>query len=77
VAPYCIAQARYNSAIGDRDQGFAFAGTNAWRATEINTVADVMNDLIVGFHQEVYQQQRKKSAASSSQVAVPDSLFAI
>jgi NAD(P)H-dependent flavin oxidoreductase YrpB (nitropropane dioxygenase family) len=76
-APYCIAQALYNSAIGDMDQGFAFAGTNAWRATEINTVADVMNDLIVGFHQEVYQQQRKKSAASSSQVAVPDSLFAI
>ncbi|MDD3131299.1 MAG: nitronate monooxygenase [Bacteroidales bacterium] len=76
-APYCIAQALYNSAIGDMDQGFAFAGTNAWRATQINTVADVMNDLIVGFHQEVYQQQRKKSAASSPQMAVPDTLFAI
>jgi NAD(P)H-dependent flavin oxidoreductase YrpB (nitropropane dioxygenase family) len=77
-APYCIAQALYNSAIGDIDQGFAFAGANAWMANDINTVAEVMNDLIVGFHQEAYQQ-RKKSAARNLQVAVavPNSLYAI
>ncbi|NCA84695.1 MAG: nitronate monooxygenase [Clostridia bacterium] len=76
-APYCIALALYNSAIGNMDHGFAFAGSNAWRATEINTVADVMNDLLVGYHHEAYRQQRKKSAANSTQLAVTDALFAI
>jgi NAD(P)H-dependent flavin oxidoreductase YrpB (nitropropane dioxygenase family) len=63
-APYCIAQALYNSAIGNMDQGFAFAGSNAWLATEINTVADVMNDLVVGYHKEAYQQMQLRRMAT-------------
>jgi len=68
-APYCIAQALYNSATGNMDEGFAFAGANAYLATEINHVSDVINDLKKGFKHESYShflsleqlaQQRKK-----------------
>lgn len=51
-APYCIAKALFNSARGNLDEGFAFAGANAWMATEINYVADVMADLITGYNVE-------------------------
>ncbi len=48
-APYCIAKALYNSATGNMDEGFAFAGANAYMATEINHVSDVFQDLIKGY----------------------------
>ncbi len=58
TAPYCIAQALYNSARGNMDQGFAFAGSLAYLATEINHVSDVFDDLIDGYHQEAHRHQR-------------------
>jgi len=51
-APYCIAKALYNSATGNMKEGFAFAGANAWMATEINHVSDVMDDLVAGYKRE-------------------------
>lgn len=51
--PFCIAQALFNSANGKMDEGFAFAGTNAWRATEINHVSDVFSDLVSGYNHEL------------------------
>ena len=51
-APYCIAKALYNSATGNMDEGFAFAGSNAYLATEINHVSDVVADLVAGFNRE-------------------------
>jgi nitronate monooxygenase len=57
-APFCIAQALFNSANGNMDEGFAFAGTNAWRATGINHVSDVFSDLISGYNHELRARQR-------------------
>jgi len=56
-APFCIAQALYNSATGKMDEGFAFAGSKAYMATEINSVSDVMADLLEGYKQESFLQQ--------------------
>jgi NAD(P)H-dependent flavin oxidoreductase YrpB (nitropropane dioxygenase family) len=56
-APYCIAKALYSSATGNMDEGFAFAGANAYMATEINYVSDVMDDLVSGYSRELRHQQ--------------------
>lgn len=59
-APFCIAQALYNSATGNMAEGFAFAGSKAYMATEINSVSDVMTDLVEGYNSE--SRLRKLSA---------------
>ena len=46
TTPYCIAQALTNAQKGNLRDGFAFAGANAFRATEINSVKDVFKSLI-------------------------------
>ena len=51
-APYCIAKALYNSATGNMDEGFAFAGANAYMATEITSVSEVINELVNGYRHE-------------------------
>ena len=56
-APYCIAQALFNSAKGNMDEGFAFAGANAYMATEINHVSDVVADLVAGYKRESILRQ--------------------
>jgi nitronate monooxygenase len=43
--PYCIAEALFNAAQGHLDKGFAFAGSNAYRATKIQTVKEVFDEL--------------------------------
>jgi nitronate monooxygenase len=60
-APYCIAQVLFNSARGKMDEGFAFSGTNGYRATKIQHVSDVMNEL-------VWQYEIQKAAAARSHV---------
>ncbi|MCF8298498.1 MAG: nitronate monooxygenase family protein [Saprospiraceae bacterium] len=49
--PYCIAEALFNAGQGDMENGFAFAGTNAYRATEIQSVKQVMASLVDEYHQ--------------------------
>lgn len=49
VAPYCIAQVLFNAAQGKMNKGFAFAGANAYRATKIQHVSEIMNELISGY----------------------------
>jgi NAD(P)H-dependent flavin oxidoreductase YrpB (nitropropane dioxygenase family) len=56
-APYCIAQVLFNSAQGKMDEGFAFAGANAYRATGIQYVSEVISDLISGYNAEVILNQ--------------------
>jgi len=51
-APFCIAQALYNSATGNMAEGFAFAGAKAYMAKEIIHVSEVMDDLVNGYNQE-------------------------
>ncbi|MBI9065952.1 MAG: nitronate monooxygenase [Salinivirgaceae bacterium] len=45
TVPYCISQILHNSAQGKLDQGFAFAGSNAYRATEIVSVKEVFESI--------------------------------
>ena len=46
TAPYCIAKALTNAAEGNLDEGYAFAGSNAYRCNEIVSVKKLINDLI-------------------------------
>jgi nitronate monooxygenase len=44
-SPYCIAHALLSARRGNFKHGFAFAGANAWRATEIISVKDLIGKL--------------------------------
>lgn len=48
TAPYCICQALMNAYRGRMNNGYAFAGSNAFRATKITSVKEVMNDMMNG-----------------------------
>ncbi len=48
-APYCISLALINAQKGDLDNGFAFAGENAYRATKIIRVKELFDELIGDF----------------------------
>jgi hypothetical protein len=43
--PYCIAKALLNAADGNMNDGFAFAGSNAYRATKMQSVKEIMDEL--------------------------------
>jgi nitronate monooxygenase len=60
-APYCIAQALFNSARGIMDEGFAFSGTNAYKATKIQYTLEVVKEL--------EEEYNKKEALSLVEVA--------
>jgi NAD(P)H-dependent flavin oxidoreductase YrpB (nitropropane dioxygenase family) len=45
-SPYCIIIALMNAFKGNFENGFAFAGSNAFRATKISTVKEVFQSLI-------------------------------
>jgi len=49
TAPYCITEALVRAAKGDMDDALIFCGTNAYRAKRIETVAEVMADLLGHF----------------------------
>ncbi len=51
-APYCIAQALISAQKGKLNQGFAFAGANAYRITEIVSVRELFTELIAGYEKE-------------------------
>jgi NAD(P)H-dependent flavin oxidoreductase YrpB (nitropropane dioxygenase family) len=46
TAPYCIAKALTNAAEGNLDEGYVFAGSNAYRCTEIIPVKKLIEDLV-------------------------------
>ncbi len=48
-SPYCIVNALYNAYKGRMENGFAFAGTNAYLANKITTVKEIFQDLVDGF----------------------------
>ncbi|MHB9053953.1 MAG: NAD(P)H-dependent flavin oxidoreductase [Thermoleophilia bacterium] len=48
-SPYCIFFALINAQRGKLKHGFAFAGSNAWRATEIISVHELMTSLVQEF----------------------------
>ena len=49
--PYCIAHALISAQKGRFKSGFAFAGSNAYRVTEIVSVAELMSTLVAEYHQ--------------------------
>ena len=44
-SPYCIAMALTNAQRGNLEEGFAFAGANAWRVREIVSVRELIQSL--------------------------------
>jgi nitronate monooxygenase len=62
TAPYCIAQALGNAQQGQLDDGFVFAGANAWRTTEISSVKSVIDAI-----NEEYAVARALETATSEQ----------
>ena len=44
-SPYCIMLALYNAFKGRLRNGYAFCGSNAWRAEKIQSVKDLMASL--------------------------------
>ena len=47
--PYCIILTLYNAYQGKMEKGYAFAGSNAYMATKISSVKEIMNDLVLHF----------------------------
>jgi NAD(P)H-dependent flavin oxidoreductase YrpB (nitropropane dioxygenase family) len=58
-SPYCIIVALINALKGNFDNGFAFAGSNASRATKISTVKEIFQSLI-----KEYKESNLKSQAT-------------
>lgn len=48
-SPYCIVTALYNAFKGNFENGYAFAGSNAWRATRIMSVHETITELMEGW----------------------------
>ena len=44
-SPYCIMLALYNAFKGKMENGYAFAGSNAWRSERIMSVKELINSL--------------------------------
>ena len=44
-SPYCIMLALYNAFKGKLRNGYAFCGSNAWRAEKIQSVRELMTSL--------------------------------
>jgi NAD(P)H-dependent flavin oxidoreductase YrpB (nitropropane dioxygenase family) len=51
--PYCIVAALVNAMKGNLYNGFAFAGTNAFRATKIISVKETMESLVQEFKEAI------------------------
>jgi NAD(P)H-dependent flavin oxidoreductase YrpB (nitropropane dioxygenase family) len=65
-APYCIAQALSNAANGNMDEGFAFSGTNAYKATKIQHVSEVFSELIEEYNTASKEKRETESKNLSS-----------
>jgi nitronate monooxygenase len=74
-APYCIAQVLFNSAAGRMAEGFAFAGANAYRATKIQHVSEVMDELVQGYNAESIRIQLLETEVLASKVPSVTAVF--
>jgi NAD(P)H-dependent flavin oxidoreductase YrpB (nitropropane dioxygenase family) len=52
-SPYCIIVALINAVKGNFESGFAFAGTNAFRADKISSVKEVFNSLVKEYKESI------------------------
>ncbi|HEX2933802.1 MAG TPA: nitronate monooxygenase [Bacteroidales bacterium] len=67
-APYCIALALFNAAQGRMDEGFAFAGSNAYKAQSIQHVSEVFEELITEYHNASIAHQTKETRELSLEI---------
>jgi len=58
-APYCIALALTNAKKGDLEEGFAFAGTNAYRVDKIISVKELIGTLVEEYMAAAMQRSTK------------------
>lgn len=63
TVPYCIAQALFNAARGNLDEGFAFAGSKAFKAKKIQSVQEVVFDIKLDFYRTKYAEYVKSFIA--------------
>ena len=52
-SPYCIIAALYNAFKGNMDNGYAFAGANAFRATKIVSVKETFRSLLDEYNRAI------------------------
>lgn len=52
-APYCISEVLHNSAQGNFNEGFAFAGTNAYKANKIQSVKEVFDEIELQYKSKI------------------------
>ena len=52
-SPYCIIVALINALKGNFENGFAFAGSNAFRATRISSVKEIFQSLLMEYKQSI------------------------
>ncbi len=62
--PYCIADALTNAKLGKLDNGFAFAGANAYRVNEIISVDELIKILVKEYEEAVLAATSGKKSAS-------------
>ncbi len=62
--PYCIALALTNAQKGNMEEGFAFAGANAYRVDKIISVKELIETL-VGEYMAVAMQQPMATGMTS------------
>ncbi len=65
VAPYCIAKVLANAARGQMDEGFAFAGSNAWRCDKIVSVKSLVQELTGQLNTALAAKPLRAGAASA------------
>lgn len=66
--PYCIADTLFNAARGDFENGFSFAGSNAYLAERITSVKDTIEEIKAEYSSE---KQRVEAGKIISDVLLP------
>ncbi len=60
--PYCIIVALYNAYQGKMEKGYAFAGSNAYLATKISSVKEIVSDILLHYEQSKKNKELKKES---------------
>lgn len=66
--PYCIAEALSNAKRGNLNEGFAFAGANAYRVDKIISVQELINTLVEEYHHAAILHKERPSKTTSETV---------
>jgi len=68
-APYCIALALYNASQGRMHEGFAFSGSNGYRATKISHVQEVVDEIVGEYNAEITKRSVSTKELAAEAVA--------